>query len=271
MPDPGLRDHRAGQASYTFGCGCARVRKRTSIQTCQFCKPLHINELQDCHENDNSLVPEGRGRAPRQLRHCHKLLPGLVFPQRDRDSSNISPIQMFYKKSRSRSGVAEDGEIGSERCPPMPRTGRLPVRSAGPAAEGFQKNHEWARLPARPGSVAFPGHSAHGALKRKALFGSRHSGRRESGAGASALQAQGPAVRALLGTAQAALLRETERATQTEEGSRDPPRTAAAAANLVSSLRGRAATAPGGAGASCSSRRSPSRSCVRIFPAPPGA
>ena len=157
MPDPSLRDHRAGQASYTFGCGCARVRKRTSIQTCQFCKPLHTNELQDCHENDNSLVPEGRGRAPRQLRHCHKLLPGLVFPQRGRDSSNISPIQMFYKKSRSRSGVAEDGEIGSERCPPMPRTGRLPSGRRVPRPRDSRRTTNGLDCLPGPGASRSPG------------------------------------------------------------------------------------------------------------------
>lgn len=121
---------------------------------------------------------------------------------------------------------------------------------------------------------------------RKALFGSRDSGRRESGAGASTLQAQGTAIRALLGAAQTPLLREAERPAQAEEGSRHPPRTAASEADLVSPLRRahlspepareRAAAVPPATAAadvavSRSSRRTPSPSCARTCPAPQGA
>lgn len=102
---------------------------------------------------------------------------------------------------------------------------------------GFRESRESTRLPARTRGRRSRCLRGTGYSERKALFGSRDSGRRESGAGASTLQAQGTAIRTLLRAAQTALLREAERATQAEEGSRHPPRTTAPAADRVPPLK----------------------------------
>ena len=131
-----------------------------------------------------------------------------------------------------------EANVGPDPASRPHEPGRSPAPRSGTRANG-DSGKAGNRLDCLPGpeGVARGVSAEQATAKRKALFGSLDSGRRESGAGASTLQAQGAAIRALLRVAQTALLREAERATQAEEGSRNPPRTAASEANLVPPLR----------------------------------
>ena len=103
-------------------------------------------------------------------------------------------------------------------CTPTHSIGRDAFRSRGPVGTN---RHGY--CPDVPGAFSFSS-SVYRTAREVRFFGSRRPGQRESRSSAPPLQAEGAALRTVLGAAQASLLREAERPEEEEARSGDPTR-----------------------------------------------